>query len=85
MSAPQQILEDAVERMGLYVGKHPTGALTLGANGSTRVILPQENGWLVQEKMDYGGTKVIGAFTFEDVDKLVHKTLRWSWRHPFKH
>lgn len=81
----QHILETECERLGIYVGRHPTGALTLTAYGSSRVILPEANGWRVQEKQQYGGGRVIGAYPYEDIDKLVADVQDWARKHPFKH
>ena len=81
----QHILETACERLGIYVGRHPTGALTLTAYGSSRVILPEANGWRVQTHERYGGGRVIGAYPHEDVDKLVADVQDWARKHPFKH
>lgn len=81
----QHILETECERLGVYVGKHPTGALTLTACGSSRVILPEENGWRVQERTETGNHRVIAAYPHKDIDKLVADVQDWARKHPFKH
>ncbi len=81
---PQKKLEEAVERMDIWVGKHPTGALTLTARGSRLIVLPEENGWRLTEPRTYGGSRVVGAYPYEDVDKLVHRLLKWSWDYAYK-
>lgn len=82
----QHILETECERLGIYVGKHPTGALTLTAYGSRRVIIPVAKvGWKVTEPQTYGGSRVVAAYPNEDIDKLVADVQDWARQHPFKH
>lgn len=81
----QYILETECERLGIYVGRHPTGALTLTACGFSRVILPEANGWRVTEPKTYGGSRVIAVYPHEDIDKLVADVQDWARQHPFKH
>ena len=81
---PQQILEDSIERMNVWCSKHPTGVLTITGHGARLRVVPEENGWLLKSLDRYGNADLIGAFTFEDVQKLVHKILRWSWDHELK-
>lgn len=85
MSDAQHILETECERLGIYVGRHPTGALTLTAYGSNRVILPEANGWRVQERTETGNHRVIAAYPHEDIDSLVADMQDWARKHPFKH
>lgn len=85
MTDEQHTLETECERLGIYVGKHPTGALTLTAYGSSRVILPEANGWRVQERTEVGNHRVIAAYPFEDLDILVADVQDWARKHPFKH
>lgn len=82
---PNQALADRIEKMGVWIGKHPTGALTLTAYGSSRVILPEANGWRVTEPNTYGGSRVVAAYPHEDIDKLVADVQDWARQHPFKH
>lgn len=81
---PQQVLEDSIERMNVWCSKHPTGVLTITGQGARLRVVPEENGWLLKSLDRYGNADLIGAFTFEDVQKLVHKILRWSWEYELK-
>lgn len=85
MTDAQHILETECERLGIYVRRHPTGALTLTAYGSSRVILPEANGWRVQERTEIGNHRVIAAYPHEDLDNLVADVQDWARKHPFKH
>lgn len=81
---PQQVLEDSIERMNVWCSKHPSGVLTLTGRGARLRVVPEGNGWLLKSLDQWGNAALIGAFTFEDVQKLVHKLLRWSWDYEFK-
>jgi hypothetical protein len=79
-----QKLVEFVEQMGIYVGKHPTGALTLTAYGASRVVLPEANGWRVTEPKSYGGSRVVAAYPHEDIDKLVADVQDWARKQESK-
>lgn len=81
---PQQVLEDSIERMNVWSSKHPSGVLTLTGRGARLRVVPEENGWLLKTVDRYGNAALIGAFTIEDVQKLVHKLLKWSWDYELK-
>lgn len=85
MTDAQHTLETECERLGVYVGRHPTGALTLTAFGSSRIILPEQGGWRVQSREMYGRRREIGTYQFEDLDKLLEYVQDWAQQHPFKH
>ena len=80
----QKVLEESIERMNVWCEKHPTGVLTITGHGARLRIVPQENGWKLQSLDRYGNAALIGAFTREDVQKLVHKVLRFSWEYELK-
>lgn len=81
----QTTLITECEKMGLSVGKHPSGAVIVGARGATRLIFPEAGGWVVKEKMSYSRTKLVGAYPYEDLDKLIADVQDWARQHPFKH
>lgn len=81
---PQQVLEDSIERMNVWCSKHPTGVLTLTGRGARLRVVPEENGWLLKSLDQWGNTTLIRAFTREDVQKLVHRILIWSYDYAFK-
>lgn len=81
---PQQVLEESIERMNVWCSKHPTGVLTLTGRGARLRVVPEENGWLLKSVDSKGNADLIGGFPFEDVQKLVHKILRWSWDYELK-
>lgn len=80
----QRVLEDSIERMNVWYSKHPTGVLTLTGRGARLRVVPEENGWLLKSVDSRGNADLIGAFTREDVQKLVHRLLKWSWDHELK-
>lgn len=81
---PQQVLEESIERMNVWCSKHPTGVLTITGRGARLRVVPEENGWQLKSVDSRGNADLIGAFTFEDVQKLVHKLLKWSWEYELK-
>ena len=81
---PQQILEDSIERMNVWCSKHPTGVLTITGRGARLRVVPEENGWQLKSLDRYGNADLIGAFTREDVQKLVHKILVWSYKYAYE-
>jgi len=84
MHSAQQVLESSIERMNIWCSKHPTGVLTLTGRGARLRVVPEENGWLLKSLDTHGNADLIGAFTREDVQKLVHRVLKWSWEYELK-
>lgn len=83
-SKPQKVLEDSIERMSVWCEKHPTGVLTVSGRGARLRVVPEGNGWTLKDVDRFGKATLIGAFTYEDVQKLVHKILIWSYEYAFK-
>lgn len=75
----QQVLEESIEKMGVWMTKHPTGTLTVQSDEGVIQILPYPGHWVVRwknlnEVLPYETNK----YEWGQVADLVHKILTWS-------
>lgn len=81
----QRLLEDSIERMGVWITRHPSGTVIVVQGGERFTIFPHEKRWTYQIKRS-GDTLPYqtGFFTRKDVQMLVHKILTWGWANGVK-
>lgn len=76
----QQTLEESIEKMGVWVSKHPSGTLTVTQGTEKFTIFPHENRWTYQIKRYEDNLPYrTGFFARKDVQIFVHKILTWTW------
>lgn len=77
----QQLLIDSIEKMGVWMSKHPSGTLILTANGERTLVHPHEDYWVCEHYEGYNAnpfSKLI--VSRKDVSKLVLHILHWTWK-----
>lgn len=84
--SPQQALEEAIEKMGVWVTKHPTGAILVTQGDEQMRIFPHATRWTYQI---FEGRQALakksGFYTLKDVDLMAHEVLQWAWRNGAKY
>lgn len=78
---PQSTLENCIEEMGVWISRHPSGALRLGQGAESMMIYPTDDGWKYQ-MFEFGQSLPynIGTHVENDIQKFVNKIQKWSWR-----
>lgn len=77
----QEVLETSIERMGVWMSRHPAGTLVL-AQGDERVFIHGYPGewhvkWISGRQVNPYKER---TYPRKKVQKLVHKLLVWNWR-----
>lgn len=74
-------LGDSIEKMGVYLTKHPSGTLIVTFGGERVFIYPHEGYWNYEI---FEGQKIKpykeGFFFRTEVQKFALMLLHWSWK-----
>lgn len=77
----QQVLEDSIAKMGVWITRHPSGTLRIQQGLEHMHIFPHENRWTYRiRRFDEVYPYRTGFYTRKDVQLFVHEILKWSWR-----
>lgn len=75
----QRVLEEAAEKTGAWVTKHPSGVMILQAGGETFTVFPHVSRWTYRIAQINQAPYASGFFARGDVVDLVHKIQTWAW------
>lgn len=75
----QKVLEDSLEKTGVWISKHPSGALSLQCGGEQFHIFPHPTRWTYRVSAIGMGPHKAGFYARKDVDLMVHEVMRWGW------
>lgn len=76
----QQVLEDCIEKMGVWISKHPSGTLRVQHGAEAMMIFPHEKRWTYRiTEIGLSQPYKTGFYTRKDVLKFVHMVQKWSW------
>lgn len=78
---PQSTLESCIEEMGVWISRHPSGALRLGQGAESMMIFRTSEGWSYR-MIAFGETLPyrVGEYAEKDIQKFVNFVQKWSWR-----